>query len=233
MLHRPLAIITMTLFLGVMLPILAILWTVFHETPYWENFDPFAAVMGLLGTIIGYGLWKVKPWALYAYYVMSCFIVGALVMQFAVAPNLEDGLVLFGVAIFIIGSCLVVQKHIHSPYFNPRFQWGRRDTRHRVNAEVTFEIDQKLCRGWLIDISRNGCFVDLETHYQVGQKILLGIEVFNVNFKVNAQIVRSCDNPKGFGIMFFGVTKDLRKKIDSIIAEVLLTSASESYKKAQ
>ncbi len=209
----------MTIFLGVMAPVFTILWMVFHETPYWESLDPFIAVMGLLSTIIGYGLWKVKPWGLYAYFTMSTFILAVLLYQFVLAPNLEDGLVFFGVATFIFGSCVAVQKHINAPYFNPNFHWSRRDVRHHVGVDATFEIDHKLCRGNLLDISRNGCFADFETIHQLGQKFDLGIRVFNVDLKVKAQVVRSCEKPKGFGIMFFGITKEQRSQIESIISQ--------------
>jgi hypothetical protein len=231
-LHRPLTIIGMTIFLGIMFPVLAIIWIVFHETPYWENLDPFAMVMGLLSTIIGYGIWKVRPWASYSYIAISVFILGALLFQFQIAPNLEDGLVLFGVSTFVIGSCVAVQRHIRAPYFNPNFQWGRRDARHRVNLDVTFEVDKKACRGGLIDISRNGCFVDLETPLEVGQKIELVIHVFDLHLNMMAQIVRAGQNPKGYGLMFFGVTPEARKNIDSLIAKIQHSGSTDIQKKA-
>jgi hypothetical protein len=232
LLHRPLTIVGMTIFLGIMFPIFAITWLVFHETPYWENLDPFAIVMGLLSTVIGYGIWKVRPWAAYSYMTLSCFILGTLLFQFLIAPNLEEGLVLFGIATFIIGSCVAVQGHIRAPYFNPNFQWGRRDVRYRMNVDVTFEVNKKACRGGLIDISRNGCFVDLDIPVEVGQKIEFVMHIFEFHLNMQAQIVRSGQNPKGFGIMFFGTTREVRKDIDSLIAKIMHAPPSEKVKRA-
>lgn len=222
----------MTVFLGVMFPVFAITWIVFHETPYWENLDPFMMVMGLLSTVVGYGIWRVRPWAAYSYMTMSCFILGTLLYQFLIAPNLEDGLVFFGVATFIISSCVGVHRHIKAPYFNPNFHWGRRDVRHRVNTEVSFEVDKKSCKGGLIDISRNGCFADLETTLEVGQKIDLGIRALDSYVNVQAQIVRAGQNPKGYGFMFSGLNQEMRKNLDGLIEKLVYAKPSESLKKA-
>lgn len=224
MLHRPWSIITMSVLLGITGPLTLLLWFLNHSSDYltaWRQIDPFITALSVMSTIVAFGVWKVRPWGYYSYLVTACCSLLYLLYEYVMAANLENYLPLIFATSFAIGTCLFLQRHVTAPYFNPRLRWWERDPRYRVHLGVKFQIDRQTRSGGLLDISRGGCFAELDAKLIVGEEIEMRMQMIKFDFTTRAKVIWCSTDPKGYGLMFMGITKRHRREIDGIIAYLI------------
>ncbi len=221
MLHRPWSIVVMSILLGLAGPSMAAFWlsqNLSQITTAWKSINPFFVGFGLCALVAAYGIWKVRPWGYFTYLFLSCASLAYLLFQYVMAADLENYNPLLSASLLALGTCILLQKHISAPYFNPNLRWWERDPRYRVQLGAKFQIDRQTRKGNMLDISRNGCFTELDTKLIVGEEIELRIQLLKFDFTTRAEVIWHSDDPKGYGLRFLGMTRRHRLEIDKIIA---------------
>jgi hypothetical protein len=220
MLHRPITVVSVVYFLGVIVPAMAIVWLTVNgadSLDSLDSFDPAVFALGLLSTVIGYGIWKVRPWGYYSFLASAGFVIICLFYQFSEMPTMVDFLVFVCFAVFMGISSFFLQAHIHASYFNPNTAWGRRDPRFQVEVNIHFEVNGQSCIGGLYDISAGGCFAALDTKLKAGEVFDLRMSLQDHDLLVPVKVVRVGDDPKGYGLMFTSLNRDRRRIVQNII----------------
>lgn len=224
MLHRPWSIIVMSTLLGLSGPLALAYWFSMHSEDFktaWRQIDPIIVGLFALSTFVSYGVWKVRSWGYYTYLSTACLSLIYLLYDFAMAGNLDNYMPLALSTSFAIGTCILLQKHVSAPYFNPRLRWWERDPRYRVHLGVKFQIDRQTRGGSLLDISKSGCFAELDAKLIVGEEIEMRMQMIKFDFTTRAKVIWCSSDPKGYGLMFIGITQRHRREIDGIIAYLI------------
>lgn len=221
MLHRPWSITALSIFLGLLGPLWAVYWTYqnFSEiSTAWKNINPFIVSICILSFVVAHGIWKVRTWGYFSYLFLACLSLSYLMYEYMVNTDPENYLFLLCAAAFATGTCILLQRHVSAPYFNPRLRWWERDPRYRVQVSAKFHIDRQTRQGNLLDISRGGCFAELEAKLIVGEEIEMRMQMLKFDFTTRAKVIWNSHDPKGYGLMFIGMTRRHRKEIDRILA---------------
>lgn len=218
MIHRPISIVSLVYCLGVFVPAMVIVWLSAYGSDSLEGFDPAVFALGLLSSVIGYGIWKLRPWGYYSYLASAGFVIICLFYQFSEAPTMVDFLIFVCFAVFMGISSFFLQAHVHASYFNPNVAWGRRDPRFQVEVNIQFEVNGEACIGGLYDISQGGCFAALDTNLRAGDTLELRMRLQDHDLLVPAKVVRVGEEPKGYGLMFYSVTRERRRVIQNIVS---------------
>ncbi len=228
MLYRPFSIVGVVYFLGVVVPALAIIWLTLNGSDGldMDSFDPAVVALGLLSTVVGYGIWKVRPWGYYSFLASAGFATICLFYQFSEMPTMIDFLIFVCFAVTMGIASFFLQAHIHASYFNPNTAWGRRDPRFQVEVNIQFEVNGQSCIGGLYDISAGGCFTALDTDLKVGEVFNLRMILQGHDLLLPVKVVRVGEDPKGYGLMFTSLNRDQRRLIQNVI--VYLRSEQQS-----
>ncbi len=224
MLHRPWSIVAMATLLGLFAPTLLGLWIHNHLYDFntaWKDIDPWVLGIALLSIAVSIGIWKVQPWGYFSYLVLSCIALGYLFYQYLAASDLDNYWPLTLATAFALGTCIILQRHVTAPYFNPRLRWWERDPRYRVHLGVKYQIDRQTRTGNLLDISRGGCFTELDAKLIVGEEIEMRVQLLKFDFTTRAKVIWHSADPKGYGLMFIGMTRRHQREIDRIIAYLI------------
>jgi len=225
--HRPLGITALAFLLTLAGPVIGAYWLSEHWIGPWEtwaNLNPIVSGLCIFCMCIGYGIWKVRMWAYYGFLLLSAGVLSYLVWDFVHTTNESYYINLMVCATFAISCALFLNHHISAPYFNPRLRWWERDLRYRVNLGVKFQIDRQTRKGQLLDISRSGCFAEIESPLIVGEEVEMKLSLQKFEFTTKAMVIWSCDDPKGYGLMFIGMTRRQKKEVDAIL-EYLISSS--------
>jgi len=216
----------MSVLLALLGPTLFVFWLRFHYHEFhtaWKSIDPAVAAICIFSLIVVPGVWKVRAWGYFAYLLLASVSLTYLLYDYVTSANLENYTPLLVATLFAIGTGAILQKHVTAPYFNPRLRWWERDPRHRIHLGVKFFVDRQTRAGHLLDISPGGCFTDLEAELRVGEEIEIRMQMIQFDFTMRAKVIWNSSNPKGYGLMFMGMTRRHRKEIDRIIAYLIET----------
>lgn len=179
--------------------------------------DPVWAFLLAAGVVVSVGVWTVKAWGYYSFLVFSATALlyqGWLYIQ---NPESSFYLTLAVSLLSSVAAASFLREHISAPYFNPRMRWWERDPRFRVNLGARFQVNNQRQKGALLDISRGGCFAELETILFPGDVIELRVTVEQVDFLARAKVIWRCSRPRGYGLMFYNMTPRQKREIEQLL----------------
>jgi len=229
MIHRPLSIVVLALFFLLVTPVTAVLWLIKHDGNYFlamKHLDPVMGVFCIASLIVSIGVWRVRLWGYFAFLAMSVATLCYMMFQYVSNMEIDLSVNMLICSLFSAGAGFFLQKHVSAPYFNPKLRWWDRNPRYRVQVGAKFQIDRLSRKGTLLDISKSGCFAELDTKLIVGEEIEIRITLLTYDFITKAQVIWSCKDPKGYGLLFMGMTRRHRNELNNII-NYLIESAGE------
>jgi hypothetical protein len=229
MIHRPMSIVILAILFLAVTPVSLILWLYKYSGNSqlaMQHADPIIVGFCAASSIVAIGIWRVRVWGYFSFLALSFLTLSYLMFQFV--SNMESNLYInmLVCALFSAGAAFFLQKHVSAPYFNPKLRWWDRDPRFRVHVGAKFQIDRQTRKGSLLDISKGGCFAELDTKLIVGEEIEIRITLMKFDFTTKAKVSWACENPKGYGLLFLGLTRRHRKELDQII-QYLIDSMGE------
>jgi hypothetical protein len=111
---------------------------------------------------------------------------------------------------FLIVACYIIS----SPLYYPRFHWWEYDFRFRADIRCYVEINGQQSRGRLSDLRRGAACLELFTQAQVGDQVLISVDLLNQTFSLYCEIRSKREPILGrsviYGIKF--IITDLEQK---------------------
>lgn len=175
-------------------------------------------VFGITCLIAAYGVWKVRPWGYISFFFFVLGIFGGDLYRIIKIHSVLTFWEILNVSLVAFGLIFILNKHISTPYFNPRVRWWERPSRLRVDLPTSMVSNGRQIKGQLLDLSSSGCFFDTQEGLIPGEAVSMDITFSNIKFESTAVVIRHMENPQGFGLMFIKTSFKDKKKIKLIIS---------------
>jgi Tfp pilus assembly protein PilZ len=97
----------------------------------------------------------------------------------------------------------------------------RTSARKFCRIPVKYSNNGSIYSNYIINISRNGCFIEAQNPLLAGEKILMNIQLEGnySSFKIKGEVANT--NRIGMGIEFEEISSDLLKKIGNLIFKII------------
>jgi hypothetical protein len=187
-------------------------WPIFLETT-----NPVWGVLLVSGVAVAVGVWTVRPWGYYAFLGFSATVLLYQVWQYFQNPETPFYMALAITLPSVAAATSFLREHVSAPYFNPKMRWWERDPRFRINMGARFQVQAQRQKGSLLDISKGGCFAELDTILFPGDVIELRVTVDEVDFLTRAKVIWRCSHPRGYGLMFYSMTPRQRREVQLLL----------------
>ncbi|MGE3973839.1 MAG: PilZ domain-containing protein [Bdellovibrionales bacterium] len=207
----------------------ALLWLFQHDGNYFlaaKEANPILVGFCVASCLVSLGIWRVKSWGYFSFLALAVSTLCYLTYQYVMNMDAYFHINIMVCALFSTAAAFFLQKHVSAPYFNPKLRWWDRNPRYRIQIAAKFQIDRQTRKGNLLDISKGGCFTELDTKLIVGEEIEIRIMLLKFDFTTKAKVIWSCEDPKGYGLLFQGMTSRHRKELNQII-QYLVDSMGE------
>jgi hypothetical protein len=217
---RPFSIYLTSMILFIVGPVYLTYWTI-KSAGDWQiaiqTCDPGWAALLAFGVVVGFGVWHVRPWGYWALMTYSLSVIAYQAYEYVVTNNSSFYLMALMTTVAIVIASEFFQRHVSAPYFNPKMRWWERHPRFRTNIEAKFQVNQKKQNGALLDISRGGCFAQLDSILFPGDIIELRLSLPDHDIFTHAKVIWRCSEPRGYGLMFFNPNPRQKKDIDRFL----------------
>lgn len=187
-------------------------WTTFVETT-----NPVWAFLLVSGVIVSTGVWAVRPWGYFSFLGYAALVLLYQGWQYFQNPDTSLYMALAITLPAAVAATSFLREHVSAPYFNPKMRWWERDPRFRVNMGARFQVNSQRQKGSLLDLSRGGCFAELETILFPGDLIELRVTVDEVDFLTRAKVIWRSSRPRGYGLMFYNMNARQKREIDQLL----------------
>ncbi len=217
---RPISIQTTALVLFLLGPVYLAYWAVQSGgdlAAFLGTANPVWAALLATGVIVALGVWTVRPWGYYSFLTFSGAVLLYQAWQYVQNPETPFYIALAITLPSAAAAASFLREHVQAPYFNPKMRWWERDPRFRVNMSARFHVNAQRQKGSLLDLSRGGCFAELETILFPGDVIELRVTVDEVDFLTRAKVIWRCSRPRGYGLMFYSMNTRQRREIDLLL----------------
>ncbi|MCC6277133.1 MAG: PilZ domain-containing protein [Oligoflexia bacterium] len=197
----------------------------------WVNQWPLSGPRGILErlnswewVILGsfwvaaFGIWRVARWGFLFFIALSSYLLihNTYIYLTSAAYPVYLIMLFHLVNLGLVGFFL--QKHIMSPYFNPKLKWWERDARYRTNLSAQVRIKDQTIETQLLDISTGGCFVGLSPSVHPGDIVWVTVQLSDHRIHLPGKVMwTKFDDPVGFGLMFMGLESADKKTLKKII----------------
>jgi Tfp pilus assembly protein PilZ len=113
------------------------------------------------------------------------------------------------------------QRYLLKKVENYILKEKRTSTRKFCRIPVTYSNNGSIYSNFIINISRDGCFIEAQNPLLAGEKILLDIQLEgnDKSFKIKGEVANT--NRIGMGIEFEEISNDLLKKIGNLIYKII------------
>ena len=113
------------------------------------------------------------------------------------------------------------QRYLFKNVENFILKEKRTSTRKICRIPVTYSINERIYSNHIINISREGCFIEAQDPLLAGEKILMDIQLEDddSSFKIKGEVANT--NRIGMGIEFEELSTDLLKKIGNLIYKII------------
>lgn len=181
--------------------------------------SPSYYLVSLLAVLGGYGIWEMKRWGLSCFIAANIFILyenGFIIARFSESHQKP---LAFLFSAFLLGFiCRRVWKEVRVPYFLPKIKWWKSSHDYQVKVPVGIFISgRNPIIGEVLDLTDKGCFVKLQTDLPLDVDTKLKFNVFEQTIQCEGSIVwkthSSVTCPKGIGIKFHSLSRNLKRKI--------------------
>ena len=97
----------------------------------------------------------------------------------------------------------------------------RSSTRKVCRIPVRYNYNERIYNDFIINISREGCFIETQKPLQIGEKILLEIQMDGDDqpIEINGDVANA--NRLGMGIEFEEISSNLSGKLGNLLFKVL------------
>ncbi|MEO5668581.1 MAG: PilZ domain-containing protein [Bdellovibrionota bacterium] len=191
-----------------------------HSWIYWIHYvkPPIWAINVLLFAS-GILLMKVRTWT-----HLLAGVSLAVVMIYNII--FWKGYLLLGPTLFILmilisaaTAALLYSRQFRKPYFNPRLRWWETKPRYHAKLRVSLspENTDTPLDGEVLDISRSGLFVVLDTERDVGIGTKTTISLPS-NIQLQGEVARRAQS--GYGVRFVDVNWSQRQKIKEFVNQL-------------
>lgn len=192
------------------------LWTTRHSF--------FSAV----SFIIGLGIWSLRPWGYITFLALSTLGVLTSLYHYFQYPNLSSYSYLLAIVCLSGSVFFFLQRHIASPYFNPRERWWETAVRFKSSFKIEALVDGSSQPAKLIDISKTGCFVRLQSDLTVGDIVYIKLQLWDINLELMTKVVRSTPTDSGFGLMFLDLNHAEKNDLMNLLLNIQSISENNS-----
>lgn len=199
--------------------------------------SPLFILTTVLGVVVGWGLWEMKRWAWYVFLVFVV-IVGYENALVVTTHSVGENKILAFVASIIMLLFLVLRvgKEVKVPYFLPKIRWWESNPRYKLIVPGTIlRSDQTPLEGEVLDLSLGGCFFKCKHDFKDNEEIHLSFKIFEVPVEFQGSVVwrteSAVTHPKGIGVKFSPLSKDLKKTMKAVC--VRLNEISVLYRSSR
>jgi Tfp pilus assembly protein PilZ len=193
-------------------------WPYFGPRSVFNHFSSFEWTLLCVFPLVALGIYRVAKWGYMLFLGLSAFLLVNNTFMYFKNPAYSLYIVMLFhlVTIGLVGFFL--QKHIISPYFNPNLKWWERDHRYTVNLGAQVRIRQILVECNVLDISKKGCFVDMQNPLDMGDMVWINLTLGTFQFSVLCKVMwHRPIEPTGYGLRFMGMEKEDVKNIKKMI----------------
>ena len=224
---RPWAIYSISaLFLGIPTFILLVLF--FKGGANWGAVQATVTLNFLIfatgAYIAGLGLWRVKPWGYGFYLGFAAVVVGFNIYQFSMYQESIDYLNVVSCALVVAGAGVLLSGDTTAPFFNPRLRWWERSERTTARIIGTFTFESQTIDKEILDLSKTGIFSDLPFALDVGDIVQCKVQYEGILFEPSLKMIRSTENPKGYGLMYYKMTWNQHRSVSRIFNSLVKKS---------
>ena len=113
------------------------------------------------------------------------------------------------------------QRYLFKNVENFILKEKRTSTRKICRIPVTYSINERIYSNHIINISREGCFIEAQDPLLAGEKILMDIQLEgdDTSFKIKGEVANT--NRIGMGIEFEDVSSSLLKKLGYLLYKIM------------
>ncbi|MCB0394703.1 MAG: PilZ domain-containing protein [Bdellovibrionales bacterium] len=175
------------------------------------------ALVLLAGSVVGYGVFRVRPWGYFAFLGYSSALVLGMSFRHFLNPTTFSYFTVVGFIAGVGAIAAFIQKHFSAPYFNPHLRWWESDPRFQTELNVSLSVDGGSHSATVRDLSRSGCFLSSEARVAPGDVVKIKITLLDYQFSSEARVIRVSEKLDGFGLMFYDLDKENKKTVKAII----------------
>jgi hypothetical protein len=166
---------------------------------------------------------SIRRWGWYLFMGCSALLIGYNVLVYRYNPryNLLI-LILFNLALVVVAS-IFFRKHILAPYFNPRLRWWETEPRYRIEIGAAILLGNREVFGELLDVSKTGCFVTLESGLQIGASYRMTLRCMHHSVELMGRVMRrgpALRSVNGYGIMFVKTGAQEKDALSAMILDL-------------
>jgi len=174
-------------------------------------------IFGILSFLAGIGIWRVRPWGYFLFFIFILGILGGDFLELLGPHPVHSVWDVLNITLIAAGLIVVLQKHVRTPYFNPRIRWWETSPRVKIDLPTTLVVSEKPLKCQLLDLSVTGCFVSSEANLTEGEVVTVQVMFKDIKFESLGKVVRISGDPKGTGLMFVRCSFQNKKNLRNIL----------------
>ena len=196
-------------------------------------FSFYNLIHSIIAVATAFALYNMRPYAWHFYVFHSGLM---LIEQFYVGIRFGQSqipavpLAFSSAAIF--GVLYILKLELRVPYFSPKIAWWESDPRYKISVPAQITCTDHFYQGDIMDISASGCFVKTKDPLKVDQVVQIKFSLFDHKFECNGRVVWRTESgvthPKGVGIRFLGLEKEIYTDLRDTVKK--LRTLSRKYK---
>jgi hypothetical protein len=187
--------------------------------------SPLFYIACILWVFSGVGLQSLRHWSWYTFGAAQTLTVYLNALNLVSLSESQY-------KVFVFASTLVIQMILHAlvaheirvPYLFPQIKWWESGIAgmHHINAElVSGGTLGGVSQGQLLDLSTRGCFLKTPLDFKQNDVVQLNLNAYEQNLEIQGKIVwnakSTVTHPKGIGIQFLPLERNLRRKLRVIV----------------
>lgn len=202
----------------------------FHRIDY--NIGDYSALIPLRETVVALSLiasaiaiWSLKPWGYFLFLTLSSFVTGYYALDYFSSAQNSEPWSLSSIGLLCLTTLYFTQRHVASPYFNPKMRWWDTSPRFLTNLQVQVRIDGEPQTGMICDISLSGVFISGISKVVAGDLLSLQFQYLDIHFACLGKVMRIGKNPPGYGIMFIDLSRPEKAELKRLVQAIRESSA--------
>jgi hypothetical protein len=223
-------------FLYLIFPLLNILVTYIpyrHEVGFIEFldnlfFNPYNRLalfnMFVPSLLAAYAVYKVRKWSFAVVLICILWLAVSTIREYSSDLGLWTILMGFVIPIIInitLASYILIPD-VYAVYRDSMIRWWERESRFIYKTPVEIHYEGNSVAGELINLSSGGCFMGSSVEIPVEFQLLLKMNVLNIPLELKAKTGhrRASEQGFGYGLQFFEVTDEDKKKLKTIVQQL-------------
>ena len=205
----------------------------FHRIDY--AFSDYTQLIPMRQTVVAlalvacaFSILSLKPWGYFLFLTLSSFVTGYYALNYFSSPHSTEPWSLSSIGLLCLTTLYFTQRHVASPYFNPKVRWWDTSPRFPTNLRVQVKIDGEPQNGTICDISLSGVFVTGISKVVTGDLLSLQFQFLDIHFACLGKVMRVGRNPSGYGIMFVDLSRQEKAELKRLVQAIRETSVQKA-----